>query len=36
VTGMAKEEEMVVEVEELLAMDVLKRIGSVTMWANEF
>jgi hypothetical protein len=33
---MAKEEGMVVGVEELLAMDVLKRIGFVTMWENKF
>jgi uncharacterized membrane protein (DUF2068 family) len=36
VTGMAKAEGMVVVVEELLAMDVLKRIDSVTMWENKF
>jgi hypothetical protein len=33
---MAKEEGMVVGFEELLAMDVLKRIDSVTMWENRF
>jgi hypothetical protein len=36
VTGMTKEVGMVVGVEELLAMDVLKRIGSATMWENKF
>jgi hypothetical protein len=36
VTGIEKEEGMVVGIEELLTMDVLKRFGSVTMWEYEF
>jgi hypothetical protein len=36
VTGIEKEEGMLVGVEELLAMDVLKRIGSITMSDDGF
>jgi hypothetical protein len=36
VMGIEKEEGLVVGIKELLAMDVLKRFGPVTMWEYEF